>query len=143
MDQHLLPNRAPARWPGQAFPILMLLSLGSRHLELHHSLGPEALGTANTACARTPPCPCSGGPLPNTFPPVPQVKSHKPSGTQLQHHLSSAALPCMAPSPPGGAKCLLFCALCYQSSYKLTRDMFAYVCPLWGGQFPEGLDVFY
>ena len=46
-----------------------------------------------------PPCPCSGGPRPNTFPPAPQVKFYKPFGTLPQCHFSSVAFPDMAPTP--------------------------------------------
>ena len=36
-------------------------------------------------------------------------------------------------SSPEWTNCFLFCVLCYQCSYKLTPDIFAYVCQLWLG----------
>ena len=57
-------------------------------------------------------CPCSGGPLPNTLPPAPQVKFYKPFGILLQCHFSSVAFPDMAPTPEG-TNCFLFGVLCY------------------------------
>ena len=61
----------------------------------------------------TPPCPCSGGPRPNTFPPAPQVKFYKPFGTLPQCHFSSVAFPDTAPTPLQNeqiASSFVFCA---------------------------------
>ena len=55
-------------------------------------------GHSKHSVCGTPPCPCSGGPLPDTFPPAPQVKFYKPFATLLQCHFS-VAFPDMAPTP--------------------------------------------
>ena len=55
-------------------------------------------GHSKHSVCGTPPCPCSGGPLPDTFPPAPQVKFYKPFATLLQCHFS-VAFPDTAPPP--------------------------------------------
>lgn len=87
----MLPYLAPARWPGWAFPILMLLSLGSG-IWRYTDLDQEALGTASHSVCGTPSMRLLRRAPPDTFPPAPQVRFYKPLATLLQCRFSVAVL---------------------------------------------------